>query len=72
MEVFAALKAKKYSYLTDNDRYKKKQKHKKVCRKKKKHTFEDYKNCLEATQLGNKINHLEKMWKLFKKIIKNS
>ena len=34
MEVFAALKAKKYSYLTDNDRYKKKQKHKKVCRKK--------------------------------------
>ena len=22
--------------------------------------FQNYKNCLEATQLGNKINHLEK------------
>ena len=22
--------------------------------------FEDYKNCIEATQLKNKINHLEK------------
>ena len=24
------------------------------------HKFENYKNCLEATQLQNKINHLEK------------
>ena len=27
---------------------------------KRKLTFEDYKNCLEATPLENKINHLEK------------
>ena len=27
---------------------------------KRKLKFENYKNCLEATQLGNKINHLEK------------
>ena len=27
---------------------------------KKKLRFEDYKNCLEAAQIGNKINHLEK------------
>ena len=33
--------------------------HKKVCHKKT-FKFEDSKNCLEATQLENKINHLEK------------
>ena len=27
---------------------------------KRKRTFEDYKNCLEAAQTENKINHLEK------------
>ena len=27
---------------------------------KRKLTFEDYKNCLEATPLENKINHLKK------------
>ena len=27
---------------------------------KRKHKFKNYKNCLEATQLENKINHLEK------------
>ena len=56
-----------------------------VKRKKKKHTknyvikrklkFENYKNCLEATQLDNKIEYLEKN-KInidsLKKIIKNS
>ena len=37
--------------------------------------FESYKNCLEATQLGNKITYLEKNKiniNSFKKIIKNS
>ena len=37
----------------------KKQKTQKVCHKKK-FKFENYKNCLEATQLENKINHIEK------------
>ena len=35
----------------------------------------DYKNCLEATQVKNKMNHPEKMkstYKVLKKIIKNS
>ena len=36
--------------------------------------FENYKNCLEATQIENKINYLEKKNKIdsLKKIIKNS
>ena len=33
--------------------------HKKVCLKRKL-KFKDYKNCFEATQLENQINHLEK------------
>ena len=37
---------------------------------KRKLKFENYKNCLEATQLENKINHLEK--NVVKMIIKNS
>ena len=32
----------------------------KNCVIKRKLKFENYKNCLEATQLENKINHLEK------------
>ena len=31
-----------------------------MCQKKKDLKFEYYKNCLEATQLENKIKHLEK------------
>ena len=31
-----------------------------MCVIKRKFKFENYKNCLEATQLENKINHLEK------------
>ena len=34
--------------------------HKKVCHKKNKLKFESYENCLEATQLENKINYKEK------------
>ena len=37
--------------------------------------FRICKNCLEATRLGNKINHIEKinlMLKFLKKIVKNS
>ena len=32
----------------------------KICLTKRKLKFENYKNCLEATQLENKINYLEK------------
>ena len=38
----------------------KKQKGTKMCVKKRKLKFQDYKNCLEAAQVENKINHLEK------------
>ena len=38
----------------------KKAKSTKKCVIKRKTTFENYKNCLEATQLESKINHLEK------------
>ena len=34
----------------------------KKCVLKRKPKFENYKNCLEATQLVNKINYLEKKW----------
>ena len=43
----------------------KKQKAQKSVSSKKKLKFENYKNCLEANQLKNKINHLKKsrlMW----------
>ena len=42
---------------------------------KRKHKFEDYKNCVEATQFEIKINHLEKnknLYGVLKKIMKNS
>ena len=38
----------------------KKQKYTKKCVMKRKRKFKNYKNCLETTQLDNKINHLEK------------
>ena len=36
---------------------KRKQNAQKVCHKKNKLKFEDYKNCLEAAQIDNKTNH---------------
>ena len=45
----------------------KKQTAQKVCQKKRKLKFEDYKNWLEPTQLKNKVSHLER-----NKIYKNS
>ena len=38
----------------------KKQKAERKCVIKRKLNFEDYKTCLEATQIENKINHLDK------------
>ena len=57
---FVELRAKTYSYLIDDDRKDKKAKGTKKCVLKRKLDFENYKNRLEATQLENKINHLEK------------
>ena len=54
MKKFVGLRAKAYSYLKDNNDETKK------CVIKRKLKFEDYKNCLKAAQIENKINHLEK------------
>ena len=53
---FVGLKAKTYSYLIDDNNEDKKAKGTKKCVIKRKLKFENYKNCLEATQLENKIN----------------
>ena len=60
MTKFVRLRAKTYSYLIDDGSEDKKAKGTKKCVIKRKLKFENYKNCLEATQLENKINHLEK------------
>ena len=60
MKEFVRLKAKTYSYLNDNNDKNKKAKSTKKCVIKRKIKFQDYKNCLEAAQIENKINHLEK------------
>ena len=54
---FVALRAKTYSYLKDNSDEDKKAKDKKKCVIKSKRKFQDYKNCLEAAQIENKLNH---------------
>ena len=55
-----SLRAKTFSYLKENNDEDKKAKGIKKCTIKRKLKFEDYKNCLEAAQMENKINHLEK------------
>ena len=52
----------------------KKQKAKKMCVIKRKLQFRNYENCLEAAQLDNKTNHLEKKFDIdsLTKSIKNS
>ena len=64
------LRAKTCSYLTDNNDKDKKGKDTKNFAIKRKLKFEDYKNCLGATQIENKINYLEKiklMWLILKR-----
>ena len=56
MMEFVELRAKTYNYLINY----KMAKGTKKCIIKRKLKFEDYKHCLEATQLENKMNHLEK------------
>ena len=57
---FVTLRAKTYSYLIVDDSEDKKAKDTKKCVIKRKLKFKNCKNCLEATQLQNKINRLEK------------
>ena len=73
MMEFVGLRVKTYSYLIDNDSEDKKAKGSKTCFIKIKIKFENYKNCLEATKIENKINYLEKNKTdiILNKIIKN-
>ena len=56
---FAGLKAKTSTYFIDDDSEDKKAKRTKKCVIKRKLKFENYKNCLEATELENNINCLK-------------
>ena len=60
MTKFVGPRAKTCSNLNDDGSEDKKIKPTKMCVKKRKLKFETYKNCLEATQLQNKLNYLEK------------
>ena len=53
---FVGLKAKTYSYLIDDGGEDKKAKGTKKCVIKRKLKFENYRNCLGAIQLENKVN----------------
>ena len=57
---FVGWRVKTYSYLIDDGSEDKKAKSTKKCVIKRKLRFENYKNCLKATQFDNKINCLEK------------
>ena len=57
---FVGLSKKTYSYLIDDISEDKKTKGTKKCVIKIKLKFENYKNCLKAKHLENKLNHLEK------------
>ena len=54
------LRGKTCSYLIDDSSENKIAKGTKTCVIKRKIKFENYANCLEATQLENQINYLEK------------
>ena len=60
MVKFVGLRAKTFSFLIHDSSENKEIKGTKKCVIKRKLKFENYENCLEATQLENKINHLEK------------
>ena len=61
MTKFVRLRAETYSFLMGGGSEDKKAKGTKKYAIKRKFRFENYKNCLEATQPKNKINHLEKI-----------
>ena len=60
MKEFDVLRAKRYTYLKDNNDEDKKVKGTKKCVIKRKLKFQDYIDCLEAAQIESKINYLEK------------
>ena len=60
---FVGLRTKTYSYLIDDGSGDKKAKSTKKCLIERKLKFENYKNCLESTQLDNKIKYLENIIK---------
>ena len=60
MTKFVGLRAKAYSCLIDDDSEDNKGKGTKKCVIKRKIKFGNYKNCLEATEIENKVNYLEK------------
>ena len=60
MTEFVGLKANTHSYLIDDGSKDKKAKDTKKCVIKRKCKFENYKNCLKAIQIENKINQLER------------
>ena len=60
MTKFVALRAKTYSYLTDDGSEVKKAKDTKMHVIKRKLQFENYKNCLESTKLENKLKYIAK------------
>ena len=74
MRKFVGPRAKAYSYSIGDSSEDKRVKGTKKCVIKRTLKFENYKNCLEATQLENKINHLEKnkINIVLKKISRNS
>ena len=61
MTKVVGLRTKTYSYLIDDGSEDKKARDTKKCVIKRKLKFVNYKNCLEATQLDNKIFYLERM-----------
>ena len=71
MTEFVRLRVKTYSYLTDQGSVSKKGKDTKKSIIKRKIKFEDYGNCLETTQLENKIIYLRKNKTHVKSFIEN-
>ena len=57
---FVGLRAKSYRQLIEDGNEDKKAKGTKKSSIKRKLEFQDYKNCLDATQSDNKMNYLEK------------
>ena len=61
MKEFVGLRAKAYSYFKDNNDKDKRAKGTKKCAIKRNLKFQDYKNCSEAAQIENNLNHLEEI-----------
>ena len=59
MKELVGLRPKTYSYLKDNNDEDKKAKGTKKFLIKRKLKFDNYKSCLEAAKIKNKINHLK-------------